>query len=238
MKLNKISVIIPRFNENYSEVNKAIDRISQYLKKRGIPFEIIISQNGPIPLVNLKRKGINILSEKKKGLGVAIKNGIKRAKGKYFYFLPIDVAFNFTDLDNMIPLAQKYDLLFGSKAHPQSMYKISLERLFLTKVQQFLVLIFLQDFPIRDPNGTYFGKLSRVKKIAPQIKSDDFFFGTELVSLAQKNNMRMKEVPVVYVKKGSRSTLNLLEDGMSFLKQLIQLSRTKNDINRKTFYNQ
>lgn len=227
MKLGKISVIIPRYNERVSEVRCAINRVSRYLADKKIPFEIILSQNGWSKKIIIKEKNVIVVSDPRKGLGLAIKNGLKRASGTHFYFLPTDIAFNFTDLDKMLPLSSKYDLIFGSKWHPKSVYKINPYRFFFSKLHYFLVNTFLPDFPIADPNGTYFGTLGKIKKTAQEVKSDDFFFGTELVYHAKNYRHTMQEVPVVYIKRGSSSTIRLFGDGVSFLIQLFRLAVKK-----------
>lgn len=223
MKRIRISIIIPRYNENLRLIEQTIKRIGNFLTKRNLSYEILISQNGKEKKLPQFDKRITLIFDKKRGLGLAIKNAIKKARGEYFYFLPADIPFNFTDLEIMLKLSSSADFIFGSKLHPQSVYQINFLRKFFTLLQQKITVFLLPGLPAKDPNGTYFGTLKKTKDLILKTKSNDFFFGTELLYNLYHHNLTIKEIPVVYKKLNLRTTVNLSHDGLNYLKQLIQL---------------
>ena len=224
MKRRKISVIIPRYNESLKLIKKTIERVKTYLTSKRLSFEIIISQNGKNKKLHQFDKKIILLFDKKKGLGLAIKNAIRKARGEYFYFLPSDIPFNFTDLERMLELSASYDFIAGSKLHPQSIYEINFLRKFLSLFQQKIAAFFLPKLLIKDVNGSYFGNIKKIKRFILETKSDDFFFGTELICKLNVNKFKVTEVPVMYKKLDAKSSVNILKDGLSYLRQLLQLS--------------
>ena len=223
MKRCKISVIIPRYNESHKLLRQTIERVDNFLSGKPLTYEIIVSQNGKDKKLSRFDKKISLLFDKKKGLGLAIKNAVQKARGEYFYFLPADIPYNFTDLEGMLKIFPLFDFIAGSKLHPQSIYQIGFLRKFITLFQQKITAFFLPNLPIKDVNGTYFGNLKKIKRFILEIKSNDFFFGTELLYKLHVHNFKITEVPAISKKLNTKSSVNLLRDGLNYLRQLLQL---------------
>lgn len=221
--IKKLSVIVPFFNDSYDVLIQGINRISEFLDSKRIPFEIIISQNGTLKKIKLPSLFTKIVFDKDKGLGRAIKNALKIASGDYFYINSIDIPFNFSDLKQMLKRYDQSDLIIGSKLHPDSIYKINFFRNVLSRFISKISTLLLPKFNIKDPNGSLFGNLSIFKKLFRETLSNDFFICTELVCLYCKNDYKIIEVPVKYIKISNHSSVRFI-DGVIYILKLINLS--------------
>lgn len=224
MTNRSISVILPYYKEGKSTLEGSIKRIGAYLKKRGIDSEIIISQNGTKEKLVINNRAARLINDPKKGLGIAIKNALKISRGKYSYFLSCEVPFELSDLKQILALNKPFDLAIGSKLHPKSVYKISLVRYLPSQILSIISQILIPGFSVKDPNGTLFGRTSLLKKYSRQVETNDFFYPTELVYNFLKNKHEVVEVPIVYIKKGSGSSVRFFSDGLSYLFQIIKLA--------------
>ena len=164
-----LSIIVPCYNISEEDALIAIANMRSYFENQMVDFEIIISQNGNQNKFKFRENKTKLVFTKKKGLGIAIKNGLLAAKGEYFYFLPPDIPFGYTDYVEMYPLREKYDLIVGSKLYPKSIYKTIFIRKILSSIQRVFTIILLRNFPVKDPNGTLFGKTSKFIKLLPNI---------------------------------------------------------------------
>lgn len=221
-QIKKLSIIFPYHKEEEKTLINGIQKIRVFLNKRKIPYEIIISQNGADRRLSLQHSYLKVIHDKKSGLGLAIKNATTVTSGDWTYFLSCEVPFNLTDLKIALNSYYKYDLIIGSKLHPQSIYKISFSRKLISYLFSKLTKLLLSNFRINDPNGTLFAKSTLFNKYTKKVKANDFFFETELVYLFVKNHHRITEVPVTYIKKGIHSTVTII-DGLHYLWQLIRI---------------
>lgn len=221
--IKKLSVIVPFYNDSYDILIQGISRFSKFLNSKKIPFEIIISQNGALKKIKLPSSFTKIVFDKDKGLGRAIKNALKIASGDYFYINSIDIPFDFSDLKQMLKLYSQYDLIIGSKLHPDSIYRISSFRNVFSQAISKISSLLLPKFNVKDPNGSLFGNLSMVKKICRKTLSNDFFICTEIVYLFLKNNYEVIEIPIKYIKTNNKSSVRII-DGMKYFFRLLKLS--------------
>lgn len=224
MREKKLTVVIPFYREAKTTLITAIDKLIEYLSNKKISFEIIITENGIDKKIVVIKKNVKTVFDKKRGFGRAIKNAVKYAKGDFLYCTSADIPFGFTDLDVMLNLIDKYDFIVGSKLHSASIYKINFIRKIITYGQYFLTALLLPSFLLKDPNGSFIMKLSYMKELIHKVKSDNFFFNTELAYLARKKNIRITEIPVRYIKSNFNTSVNILIDVISCFFQLIRLS--------------
>lgn len=221
--IRKLSVIFPYYHESATNLLTAIERVSSFLQSRNIPYEIIISQNGPYKKIKPIFPNTKTVHDEKKGLGRAIRNALDIATGDHYYITSLELPFNFTDLKQMLNEHHNYNLIIGSKLHSKSTYKIRPLRSTLTNGVSLVTRLLLPRFTIKDPNGTLFGDVQKLKKIITQVKDNSFFFSSELIYLCIKNGLKIKEVPVTYIKTDGQSSINVM-DGIKYLAHLFKLS--------------
>lgn len=221
----QLSIILPVYLENNSVLLKSTGELVRYLNSRHISFEIFLSINGTMHNqsahdLSITSSRVKIIKDEKKGLGLAIKNAVKKVRGDYCYITSVDIPYAFSDLEQMLHLLNQYDIIVGSKLHSKSIYKIQKIRILFSYFFFYLRKILLPSYIVKDPNGSIFGKTKLIKKYSAIIEDDDYFFSTKLVYSFLLHNLKIIEVPVIYKKNVNSSTLRL-KDGVYSLYRLI-----------------
>lgn len=106
-----VSVVIPCYNHGqYLE-----DALNSLEKCDSTLFEVIIVNDGSTDeytnqyLLDLSRKGYNVISQKNSGLGAARNEGIKKAKGKFILPLDADNRIYPDYITKSLEVFEKYD---------------------------------------------------------------------------------------------------------------------------------
>lgn len=199
MKIKKLSVIVPSFNEA-----KTIKTIISRLKKLNLKktkLEIIVVNDASTD--NTKKilktiKGITVITHKEnKGKGAAIRAGLKHVTGDYTLIQDADLEYDPQDIISLInPVAtDKAEVIYGSRflgPHKNMLFWHFLGNKFLSFVTNILFNTTLSDMEV-----CY--KLIPTKLIKSfNLKSDRFGFEPEITAKILKQGIRIYEVPISY----------------------------------------
>lgn len=193
--MKKVSIIIPARNEEetiglvLNDLNKVIRKVDNY------KFEIIVVDNNSTDRtagVAKKKKG-NVISEKKKGKGNALKAGFDYAKGDIIIMLDADYSHIPEDIPIFLKkIEEGYGLVVGSRITGGSEeYTIvrSLGNIILTMAFTILFGIKMTDVL----NGFKAFKKEVVKNY--KYNSDDFQIEIELIANALRERYKVGEIP-------------------------------------------
>jgi dolichyl-phosphate beta-glucosyltransferase len=122
-----ISLILPAYNEA-ATIAGTIGRASDYFRSRGLAYEIIVSADGTDGTREIASRLVSsepslkvIGSVERRGKGFGIREAVKVAKGTLIGFADADDKTPIEEFDQFLPLLEKdYDLVIGSRAHPQA----------------------------------------------------------------------------------------------------------------------
>jgi hypothetical protein len=190
--------------------------------------ELILVENGSTDntLAALKRLFGTVNSENvtiiqsPKGLGSALKQGIKRASGKIIVFMEDDLPFGLQELN----LARKIDVT--GKYFILSKYHGNIHGLGLRKIQG-LVFIFLREsilgLKVRDSQATFFGDAAVVKDLAKGSQQKGFLITLEFIALARKMNVKITEIPCESLANPIRPTTLRLRDKLQMFIGLFEV---------------
>lgn len=202
-----LSVVIPAHNSG-GHLEQTVDQFAARLAARGA--EIIVVENGStddtwmrcrrladrwsVPTVAF----IHLQSEK--GMGNALRAGVRASRGSSVLLTADDLPFGFDDLDHFDRLAvtgahTPPPMLIGSKAHPESVVERSALRSILTGGFSMLRSAIL-GMRTHDPQGTLIVDGRLVRELARSAVEPGFLFTTELVYLAERLGLQPIEVPV------------------------------------------
>lgn len=198
-----LSVIIPAYNEEET-ISQTIDEVRKCLQGGFESYEIVVvddnSKDSTLDILKKTDDIILIRNIRNHGKGYSIKKGLKYSKGDWLLFM---------DADNSTPIATEFeklykyisdnDLVVASRALPDSDVQIrqGMFKIFLGKAGNLLIRIILGT-KIKDTQCGFKLFNAPVKELFRKITIDDWGFDFELIYLAKKYKMDIKEVPVVW----------------------------------------
>ena len=223
--IKKLSIIFPLYNEE-KRLNQTFLEINKFKKKnKNMKLEILFVNDGSSDksaflinnfIMNNKMKNLKFKDLKLKsnmGKGYALKFGVKRATMPWILTLDIDLSvslFQITKWESS-KFLKKEKIFFGSRNLKNSIVKKSLHRFLLGKLFNFLVKIIL-DISLFDTQcGFKLYKRNEAKNIFSKLTNYGFTHDLEIVLLARKKKIKIKELPVKWLHK-SGSKLNILYD--------------------------
>lgn len=219
-KLNKLTILIPCYNEEKG-VGRVIDDIPRrMLKKLGYKIEIIVINNNSTDntaQVALKRKAI-VLTEAKKGKGYAIKKAFESLSHdtKFVVMIDGDNTYKSKEIPRLVePLASNFcDVVVGSRLGGK-IRKDSLR--FQNRVANWTYTFLVRQFyraNVTDVLSGYFAwKKEVIDKLNPHLESVGFEIEMEMITKMKKLGFDIYSVPITYDLRVGESKLNKFRDG-------------------------
>lgn len=209
MIINKISIIIPAYNEE-STITIIVDKLIKLALIENIKKEIIIvndcSTDGTEKLIenivasHLDTEIVYLKHSKNAGKGAAIHSGIKNATGDYLIIQDADLEYDPSEINKLLkPIIDGYaDVVYGSRFIGGAPHRIlffwhTIGNKFLTFLSNFFTNLNLTDME----TCYKIFKTSIIKKI--QLKEKRFGFEPEVTSkIAKVKDIRIYEVGISY----------------------------------------
>lgn len=225
----EISVIIPVHNEE-DILEKNLSRIYSSLEKSSLvgKFEILLCENGsedstPVIVKNLSKKNPKIKSIilKKRGIGLAVKKGIQKARHDIVVFYAIDIPYGADYVVRGLRAlkSNSADILIGSKTHSKSSTARPRDRAILSKVYHFLVVLFFN--VNEDTMGSLMFRKSKIRVFLPMLNASSPFLNTQLIIYSKLYNLKIVEIPV-FVRDRKDSRIRSFRDSVSMFFSLIK----------------
>lgn len=222
-----LTIIIPAYNEERT-IQGTLKEIAGYLAKRAFSYEVAVIDDGSTDKTYDNAQACSKLFSNFKvlknnantGKGYSVKRGILSAQGKYVLFMDADNSTSVYEFDKFLPyLKEGYDVVIASRRLKDSMVEEP-QPLIRAKMGQFYIFLsraFL-GLNISDFNCGFKAYPNKAAKfLCERQEMDDWSFDTELLFIAKKHGLKIKEVPVRWVHK-SGSKVKPVRDGIrSFL---------------------
>jgi glycosyltransferase involved in cell wall biosynthesis len=245
----RFSYVVAVHNEE-SVLEKTVDVLAHHLAQWP-GSRVILGENGSTDRsaeicakLEGPRGAIEVRSfvVKDAGLGYALERGLELAldadsektasarDAHWVAFTAADLPFGFSDLDEAVKAIDGgfHDgIIIGSKAHPQTHITKTWKRTVASLGYQALRVALL-GMRTRDPQGTFFIHDAEARRLVGRVQARNYFYTTELVHLAERDRIAIREVPVQYAGEQRPSSVRLLKHGRQMAKQLIDLrARTR-----------
>jgi len=112
----ELSVVLPCRNEE-KIVGKCIEKINEVLKKEKIDGEIIVSDSSTDGSAKIAEKmGACVVRHGMDGYGVAIREGINVARGKYIFIADCDGSYDFNEIGKFYrAMKEGADFVIGNR---------------------------------------------------------------------------------------------------------------------------
>ena len=208
MIINKISIIVPAFNEE-STISIIADKLLNLYLVNNIKKEIIIindcsTDNTDNLIQNIIKSNPTaeikyIKHEKNSGKGAAIHSGIKNATGDYLIIQDADLEYDPSEINKLLkPVLEGYaDVVYGSRFIGGSPHRIlffwhTIGNKFLTFLSNFFTNLNLTDME----TCYKFMKTEFAQKL--DIQEKRFGLEPEITAKLAKMRARVYEVPISY----------------------------------------
>jgi dolichyl-phosphate beta-glucosyltransferase len=200
------SVIIPAHNESANieaQVAKFIENLPGEISD--ILVEIIIVENGSTDdtldacrrLEHSFPNLVRIFTLSRGSYGEAIKLGMLESRGTHLSILESDfLDSRFVAKSMAVFRAELAELIVGSKRHPESVDRRPLKRRALTAIYNIVFLKLCFGYPGTDTHGLKSIEAHCAKTLCQTAFTTDEVFQTELVLLAWRLGVTIKEIPV------------------------------------------
>ncbi len=213
-----ISVILPVYNEE-KVLEATVKQIERILSKIPEKTEIIISEDGSTDRTveiakRLESPRIRLLTSKKRlGKGASIIRSAKFAVGDIIIFMDADLASEPRFLEKLItPIKEGADIVVASRYLEGSKTSRDFWRHVASKCFNFLVRLLLGSKISDHQCGFKAFRRKEAVGIFEKIEDQRWFFDAEFLVRAQRNGLKIKEIPIEWNEAGS-SKFNLLRDG-------------------------
>lgn len=233
------SLILPCYNEAQI-FQGSLEKIIKTLDGTNYTWEIIfIDDNSSDNTKNLIKKALQKYSRrslrafyhnKNQGRGYTVCEGINYSQGKIVGFIDFDLEVGQWYLPKFIQEIEKgADVAIAWRIYDFS-FK-ALPRWLSSKGYTFFRKLVL-GLPYKDTEAGY--KFFQKNKITPLIKKcnyHDWFWDTEILALAFKAKLIVREIPVAFVRRFDKtSTVKLIPDTWQYLKDILSF-KLKNEQN-------
>ena len=228
-----LSVIIPYFNEKNHIIDNLIE-INNYFRNK-FEFEIIIiddsgknnfKKNFSKNLLTNFINNLTIIENKKNyGKGYSIKKGVKKSKGKIILFTDADLSTPIKEFEKLYSFYKhNYKIVIGSRNQLNSIIKK--EKTLLRKILGRLFNIYIRvilNLNYKDTQCGFklFDSLS-MKKIIDKSFVERFCIDPEILYIASKTNLKIKEVGIEWSDDWN-SSLELRKDIFNMFLDVIKI---------------
>lgn len=237
MAVPEVTAIIPVFND-WGSLEAAIPRSIEILSRITGDFEILIAEDGSndgstecARQWEEKDHHVRLLHrDHRQGRGKALNRAINEAKGTIVCYYDVDLATDMQHLPELIgAIREGADIATGSRLLPRSDSVRTEGREIASRGYNFLVRVILGSRIFDHQCGFKAFRKSRILPILPFIRSNHWFWDTELLVRSQRRGYSVTEFPVRW-RAGRGTTVRLrdiFEMGSSILRLWWQIHVAK-----------
>ncbi|MDP3661347.1 MAG: glycosyltransferase family 2 protein [bacterium] len=213
-----ISVILPAYNEG-GRIQKTLAAIRDYFKDKPYTAEVIVVSDGSsdntasvVTSFALEYPELRLIEySPNRGKGYAVKTGMLAARGRFRLYMDADNAISITHMDSFfMEMNGVYDMVIGSIHLPGSRRAIEYEwyRRVLSFIGGILIRFCASSGTTDALRAFKLFTADAATSIFPKQTIDRFGFDMEVLALARKHGLRVKELPVAWLNPhGDRVTL-------------------------------
>ena len=204
----RIDIVVPVFNEQ-AVLARSIRRLHDHLTDH-MPFEwrIVVADNASTDqtariaaALAADLPGVELLQLPEKGRGRALRAAWLASDAEVVCYMDVDLS---TDLRALLPLVAPLvsghsDVAIGTRLHRGSQVVRGAKRELISRSYNHLLRLTLGARFSDAQCGFKAMRTSAARQLLPAVRDEAWFFDTELLMLAQREGLRIHEVPVDWV---------------------------------------
>jgi hypothetical protein len=218
VKLPSVSLVIPTLNEE-ANIGWVLQRVPAWVE------EVIVVDGGSkdrtVEVAKTLRPDVVVVTDLRKGKGVALRTGFARATRDVIVMLDADGSMDPAEIENYVRAVEEgYDLVKGSRATGGSMDLTPTRLLGNFCLRGLVNLLYSSDF-----TELCYGymALRRTSVRAMDLAADGFEIETEIVVNSLRRGMRIAEIPSHEAERlNGVSHLHPVRDGLRVLSTIIR----------------
>ncbi len=221
LNVEMVSVIIPTLNE----AGNILETVTTIHKEIAYPKEIIIVDGNSIDGTKEIIKGTNfckLIVEPRRGYGLAIRTGIKNAKGDVVVMVDGDGTYEVRHINLLIDTLIKNDAELCQATRMYDLRKaMGFTNFVANKIITFCFDFFYSQFLSDTQSG--FRAISRSALEKVDLYEDDMAFATEMLVQFAKNGFKMVEVPSAYKsRKYGKPKMRRIKSGIEIFTTMVK----------------
>jgi glycosyltransferase AglD len=233
----EVTAIIPVFNDR-SSLEVALKTSVDVLSGITGDFEILVAEDGStdgsteyVRQYQKQDRRVRLLHhDERQGRGRALNRAIREARGTIVCYYDVDLATDMQHLPALISAVREGSAIStGSRLLPDSDIVRTGDREIASRTYNFLVRLFLGSSLHDHQCGFKAFNRERIVPILPSIRSNHWFWDTEILVRAQRAGYRVSELPVKW-RAGKGTTVrfrDVFEMGTAILRLWWQIHVSK-----------
>ena len=235
MDRHRVDIMLPVYHGNIGEIPQSIRTLVDYCEKSLGEYEwrIVLAVNGKnaedvLSLAeNLGREDERIAYDytEQPGKGSGIIHSWGKSKADVICYMDIDLSTDITSFTKLVRgIEEGHDIVIGSRYHPESTVERSFKRRVVSFAYHKLFMKIVLGAKTYTDGQCGFKAVSPrvVKEVLPLVENRNWFFESEMLYIAERMGIGIKEVPVHW-KESEFSGMKLYRAIWEFVRCSIKL---------------
>jgi len=221
-----LSVVIPAYNEE-GRLPPTLARVKQYLAQQTYLSEIVVVDNASADRTTevAREAGAEVIQEKRRGKGAAVRTGMLAARGEYVLFSDADLSTPIEEVEKLLEAIRRgADVAIGSRALPES--NITQHQPWYRELVGRAGNLLVRLLAVHGIADTQCGFKLFPRALAQRLftaqRVTGIAFDMEVLFLAQRLKLTIAEVPVTWVDSPD-TRISRVRDSADAVKDLIRI---------------
>lgn len=226
------TLVLPCYNEE-PVFSDSVRLIIQTLQMCILSFEILFVDDGSTDKTKEMIKAvckrfpfcIFFFHATNKGRGAAVSTGIRKARGEIVGYMDIDCEVSPLYIPSFVTIVKEHkaDVVVGKRIYRTTFTSIIRE--VLSVGYRMMVRSILDTGGIDTESGYKFFNKKAFLPVLQKIRNQNWFWDTESIVLARRAGLRIREEPVLFLRKAEKkSSVRLIPDTLSYVKNIWEFS--------------
>ncbi len=225
-----LSIIIPAHNEEI-RLPRTLRQVFAFLEKQSYSAEVVVVENGSsdstLEMAHefaSRHSNLIVIHEEQAGKGNAVRRGVLEAHGEYRFICDADLSMPITEMEKFLPpVLTGFDIAIASREAPGSVrYNEPSYRHWGGRAINFVIRLLI----LPGLNDTQCGfkcfRAEAAEKLFYQQTLSGWSFDIELLYLARKKRMSIKEIPVNWYFDAD-SKVNAVRDALRMIGDIFRI---------------